>query len=308
MLAVFHIVDYYFYYKVLEKYALSLTDEQIKREIVIWYKKFTGKEMDIDNPQTYNEKIQWTKFYDATPLKARLADKVAVREYVKEKIGEDVLIPILGIWESFDEIEFDSLPEKFVLKANHGSGMVLVVKNKSQLDLKKVKKQLDQWMDTAFEYACGFEMQYHGIPRKIIAEKYMISENENDLPDYKFFCFQGRVFCSYTMLDYTIDHSKGRLGFFDRDYKLLPYYRKDFLPLTEQPAVPKNYSKMLEIAECLSDIEEISHMRVDLYNIDGEIYFGELTFTNGSGYQIYEPEKFDQILGEQWKLPSYQNS
>ena len=143
-------------------------------------------------------------------------------------------------------------------------------------------------------------MQYQNIDHKIIAEKYMIEDDMVDLPDYKFFCFDGVVYCSYTMIDYTHDHSNGKIGFFDRDYNLLPYYRKDYSPITKQMPKPENYEKMVEIAERLS--VGFAHVRVDLYDIKGKVYFGEMTFTNASGFTKYVPEEFDYILGRCWKM------
>lgn len=264
------------------------------------YKKRTGKKLNLENPVTFNEKIQWSKLYDVTPLKTQLADKYLVREWVKEKIGEEYLIPLLGVWDKFDDIDFDKLPDQFVLKANHGSGWNIIVTDKKQFNRVEAKKKFDRWLNTNFAYLT-LEMQYEDIKPKIIAEKYIVNEN-NDLPDYKFFCFDGKVFCLYTMINYTFDHSKGQLGFFDRDYKLMPYHRGEYAPIKEQLPKPKNFEKMVELAEILS--KGFKHVRVDFYNLNGKIFFGEMTFTTSGGFAVFVPEEFDLLLGKQWNLIS----
>ena len=264
------------------------------------YKKRTGKKLNLENPVTFNEKIQWSKLYDVTPLKTQLADKYLVREWVKEKIGEEYLIPLLGVWDKFDDIDFDKLPDQFVLKANHGSGWNIIVTDKKQFNRVEAKKKFDRWLNTNFAYLT-LEMQYEDIKPKIIAEKYIVNEN-NDLPDYKFFCFDGKVFCLYTRINYTFDHSKGQLGFFDRDYKLMPYHRGEYAPIKEQLPKPKNFEKMVELAEILS--KGFKHVRVDFYNLNGKIFFGEMTFTTASGFAVFVPEEFDLLLGKQWNLIS----
>ena len=262
------------------------------------YKMHTGKELNIHPPRTYNEKIQWMKIYDNDERKTLLSDKFAVRAWVEEKIGKEYLIPVLGHWESVEDIDFDSLPNQFVLKINNSSGENIIVTDKSKLNIKQTKRMLKRWMKLNFAYV-SFEMQYAKIKPVIVAEKYMITDGMDDLPDYKFFCFDGKIFCSYTMTGYVFDHTKGNLSFFDRDYKLLPYERMDHRKVDLQPPKPENYDKMVELAEILA--EGFSHVRVDFYNINGKIYFGEMTFSTSSGYTEYNPEEFDMILGEQWK-------
>lgn len=264
------------------------------------YKKIMGKKCNLKNPRTYTEKIQWSKINRNDPMISRLSDKVAVRSWVKEKIGAEYLIPIIGkAYSSACDIDYDSLPDSFVIKANHGSGLNIVVDDKKEISFDDIKDKANSWLNQNFAYN-SFEMQYKDIMPKIYIEKNLLENGEIDLPDYKFFCFNGKVFCSYTMTNYVHDHSKGKLGFFDRDYNLMPYYRTDYEPIRKQLNKPTNYEKMVEIAEKLS--EGFSHVRVDLYNIKGKIYFGEMTFSTSSGYCKFEPEEFDLILGEQWDL------
>lgn len=283
-----------------------IPETKYERAISEWYYDVTGKYIDIQNPKTFNELIQWSKIYDNTEEKSRLSDKYLVRKWVSEKIGKEYLIPLLGVWKDADDIDFAQLPKSFVLKCNHGSAYNIIVRNKEELDIEKTKKQLNEWLHEQYAFK-GFELHYTRIKPCVIAEKYMLEEGMDDLPDYKFFCFGGRVFCSYTMLSYVMSHSNGQLGFFDREYKLLPYHRKDFKPITEQLEKPKNYEKMVELAEVLS--AGFPHVRVDFYNIDGKIYFGEMTFTSANGRGFFEPEEFDYILGEQWLkyLPELKN-
>lgn len=274
-----------------------MPEEKWTDAIVDWYYEVTGRTIDIHNPKTYNQIVQWAKIYDNTEIKSRLADKYEVREWVAERIGEEHLIPLLGTWDKAEDIDFEQLPDSFVLKCNHGCAYNIIVKDKANLDKIKTIKQLNDWLHEDFAFK-GFELHYTRIKPCIIAEKYMLTDEMDDLPDYKFFCFGGKVFCSFTIDNIKERHSEGRLGIFDRDYNLMPYCRKDFKPITEQLEKPENYDKMIELAEILA--EGFSHVRVDFYNIEGKIYFGEMTFSTGNGRGFFEPEEFDYILGEQW--------
>lgn len=266
------------------------------------YYSCTGKKCNLRDPQTFTEKIQWAKLYRNNPILTDLSDKIIVRRWVKEKIGDEYLVPLVGgIYLNPTQIDFDELPNCFVIKTNHGSGTNIIVNDKNNIDVFEIREKLDKYLKTNFAYN-SLELQYKNIKPMIYIEQNLLEGEEKDLPDYKFFCFSGKVFCSYTMIDYVYDHSKGKLGFFDRDYKLMPYYRSDYAPIMEQIPKPKNYEKMVEIAEKLS--EGFSHVRVDLYNIDGKIFFGEMTFTTNSGYCKFVPEEFDTILGQQWNLSS----
>ena len=283
-------------------YDEILSPQYYERELKRWYKDRTGRELDLDNPQTYNEKIQWTKLYGVTPLMTKLADKYEVRKWVAEKIGEEYLVPLIGVWDDFNEIQIEKMPQAFVLKCNHGCEWNEIVTDKDKWNWRSAKRKFDYWMESNYAFWGGLQLQYKDIRPRIIAEKYLCCNGnvEADLPDYKFFCFDGKVFASYVMVDYQKDHSKGKMGFFDRDFKLLPFYRKDFGRIEEQPSKPNNYDKMVEIAEKLST--DLPHVRVDLYLVDEKIYFGEMTFTQGNGVGKFEPEEFDNILGKQWKL------
>lgn len=264
------------------------------------YWKKMGKKCNLLSPKTFTEKIQWAKLYRRNELLSTLSDKVQVRKWVANKIGDSYLVPRIGdIYYRADDIPFDQLPNEYVLKVNNGSGFNIIVDSNNQIDSDNVKKILNKWLTFDFFYS-SFEYQYKGIRSSVYIEEKIKGNSNGDLPDYKFFCFYGKVFCSYTRINTYEGHDKGKIGFFDRDYNLMPYYRADYEPIVEQLPKPRNYLQMVKIAEKLS--EGFSHVRVDLYNIDGKIYFGEMTFSTFSGYCRFVPEEFDRILGNQWDI------
>ena len=191
------------------------------------FEALMGTPLHLDAPQTFNEKLQWLKLYDRKPEYTRMVDKYRVREYITQKIGAEYLIPLLGVWDSPDEIDFAALPEQFVLKCNHNSGLgMCICKDKSTLDLRKVRRELRKGLRQDY-YLPGREWPYKDVPRKIIAEKYMIDNDVNELRDYKFFCFRGEVKCFKVDFDRFIDH---RANYFDPNgnpmpFKLLPKSR-----------------------------------------------------------------------------------
>ncbi len=272
----------------------GLPEEKYKEAICDWYYFQTGKRLNIDAPKTFNEKIQWLKLYDSTPLKTKLADKVAVREWVSRKIGRQYLIPCFGVWNSFEEIDFDLLPEQFVLKTNHGCGWNVIVKNRRDFDKEDAGKKFGEWMGTNYAWY-GLEPHYKNIPPKIYAEKYL--ENEGELYDYKFLCFHGKVQYVWVITDRD---TKMRLTIFDSEWN-----KQNFSagwPQSEAD-IPKPdfFNEMKLTAQKLS--EGFPFVRVDLYNVEGKIYFGEMTFTSGNGKYQFEPEEYDVILGEMIHLP-----
>lgn len=271
-----------------------------RQMIKFQYRIKTGNKLDLRNPKRYTEKLQWYKLNYHTELIRQCADKYTVREYVLQKGYGWILNPLYTVFESPDDINFDGLPDAFAIKCSVGSGLNYFVTDKSKENLEKIKSMARRWFkDDSYVY--GREWCYKDAKPRILIERLIPRNNHNDIPDYKFFCFGGRVFCLYTMIDYTDNHEKGKLGFFDRNFKQLPYFRQDFAPITEKIEPPASFNEMLHIAEVFA--RDFPHVRVDFYDVDGEILFGELTFYNASGYTKFIPDNFDYIMGEQFKLP-----
>ena len=271
-----------------DKYAELIENE---------YLKVLGHSLNWDNLQTYTEKMQWEKIYDKNPMKTVLADKYRVREWIENKIGNDYLIPLIGVWDSFDDIDFNSLPDQFVLKTNHGTGTNLIVKDKEKLNIKRTKRMFDDWMKIDYAFMNSLQLHYRKIPRKIIAEKYLETDL-GELQDYKFLCFDGKPYFCWVDLGRFSKHTR---TVFNMKWELQPWTQATYGIASHEIPKPKNFDKMVEIATILS--KGFSHVRVDLYNVDGKIYFGEMTFTNGSGLDPIVPEKYDKVLGDYWKLP-----
>lgn len=275
----------------------SLDDEIfLKRK----YKAYVGRELNLDNPQTFNEKLQWLKLYDRKPEYTMMVDKYAVRNYIADTIGEEYLIPLLGVWEDPDEIDFDKLPDKFVLKCNHNSGLgMYICKNKSEMNIKEVKNNLKRGLQQDY-YLSEREWPYKNVPRKIICEKYMQNNNDECLTDYKFFCFNGEP---RLVLICKGDASKGERtnDFYDINFKHLPVILT-YPNANEEFSKPNKFDEMLLIARKLSF--QIPHLRVDLYVINGKIYFGETTFFHDAGLCKFNPPEWDKYLGDMLDLPA----
>lgn len=279
----------------------KLSEKEIIEKDAEMYKQRIGHDLDWDNLNTYTEKMQWEKIYDKNPLKPLLADKYRVREWIKEKIGEEYLIPLLGAWNRFDEIDFDRLPKRFVMKTNHGTGTNYIVKDKSVLNRKMAKCMFDDWLATDYGFL-SFERHYSEICPKIIVEKYMETEY-GELQDYKFLCFDGKPYYCWVDMGRYSEHTR---NVYDLEWRLQPWKQERYGVYKNKIPKPKNFDKMIELAAILS--ERFSHVRVDLYNIDGKIYFGEMTFTNGSGFDRIIPEKYDRMLGDLWKIDTSNRS
>lgn len=262
------------------------------------FKAIMGYPLNLDNPQTFNEKLQWLKLYDRKPEYTMMVDKYKVRDYIAEQLGEEYLIPLIGVWDDPDKIDFDKLPDQFVLKCNHNSGLgMCICKDKSKLNIEHVKNELRKGLAQDY-YLTGREWPYKDVPRKIICEKYMVDHLQEGLNDYKFMCFAGKVMCSFVCTDRFNDDGL-KATFFDRDWHVLPFER--YYPKSQTPiSKPLNYDKMLAFSEKLS--KEIPFVRTDFYEIDQKLYFGELTFFPGSGFEEFTPESFDIELGNWIKL------
>lgn len=268
------------------------------RSFIKWeYFSGMGKFPNLKNPTTYNEKLQWLKLNDVHEEYSQLVDKYEAKKYVAEKIGEEYIIPTLGVYNNFDEIDFAQLPKQFVLKTTHDSGGVVVCPNKSRLDKKVTRKKLEKSLRNNYFYEHR-EYPYKNIKPRIIAEQYMVDESGTELKDYKFFCFDGKCKMLFIATDRSIGDVK--FDFFDTEFNHLPFVQGHPWA-TQEVRKPKGFEKMVELAEILG--KGYPHVRVDLYDINGRIYFGELTFFHFSGNVPFEPEIWDFKIGEWLKLP-----
>jgi hypothetical protein len=275
---------------------LDFLPDKFMIKLQYWIK--TGRKLNLNNPKRYNEKIQWYKLYYQDPLMTQCADKYAVRDYVTSKGLENILVPLYGAYDKVDQIDFDHLPDKFVLKTNNGSHTNILCDNKARLNIESTKNTLNAWLGERTTKA-GREWSYYNIKPKIICEKYLEADNPDGLVDYKFYCFDGQPYFVKVAIG-TNDESGPKNGIYNMNFEQTPYRRKEVERITSKIEKPKNFEVMCEIAAILS--KDFPHVRVDLYNIDGSIYFGELTFYDTSGYQIFEPDEFDYILGDLFKI------
>ena len=283
------------------KYDPNLSLEDKKYIIEHQFERAVGYKPNIDNPRSFNEKLQWLKLYNEDPLLTKCADKYLVRDYVKEKIGEEYLIPLLGVWDSPDDIDFDKLPNQFVLKVNWGWGQNIIVKDKSKLNIEEAKDKLKEWLrPESNHYYANFEWCYKNIQPKIIAEQF-IQQLNNDLYDYKFFCFNGK----FEVLEIISSRfTKQANNFFDKNLKRLDVYYGG-KGHSEIDIKRDNVTKMQILAEKLA--LPFYFARIDFYNIDDKIYLGEITFYSSSGMGKFEPVEYDYKLGEMLTLPTSQS-
>ena len=262
------------------------------------YRNRMKKPLNLENPRTYNEKLQWLKLYDRNPLYTMMVDKAAVKEYVAGRIGEEYIIPTLGVWESFDDIDFDALPDQFVLKCTHDSGGLVICDDKSKLDISKARDQINHALKRKY-FLNTREWPYKDVKPRIIAERYMVDESGYELKDYKFFVFDGVMQAMFIATDRAAK-TETCFDFFDRDFQHLPFTNGHPNAVREIPK-PENYEQMIEIAERLG--KGMPHARIDLYNINGKIYFGEITLFHWSGFKPFVPEEWDYTFGSWINLP-----
>lgn len=267
------------------------------------YRVRFNKKLNLKNPQTFNEKIQWLKLYDRNPLYTKLVDKYDVREYIADTIGEEYLIPLLGVWDKFDDIDFSKLPEQFVLKCTHDSKSVIICKDKSSFNIKDAKTKINDYLNKNF-YWLNREWQYKDVPPRIIAEKYMEDET-GELRDYKFFCFGGEV--KFIQVDFERFNNHKQI-LYTTDWNPMRAFTK-YLPSSEVIIKqPENLEKMLEIANKIS--KGIPFVRIDLYYCSPppEILFGEFTLHPGAGFKEFEPKEFEYEMGSWITLPKIKNT
>ena len=265
-----------------------------KTYIKLQYLNEMNRLPNLKNPKRFSEKMNWVKLYGRKKEYNMMVDKYEVRKYVAEKIGEEYLIPLLGVWDSWDEIDFDALPDEFVIKCTHDSGSVIVCKDKSTFDFEKAKEKINRKLNQSL-YDFAREWPYKDLKPRIIAEKFMKEADGSGLKDYKFFCFNGEP--TYLYISENLhDHAIATIDFYDIELNNTPFKRTDFKTSNKKIVPPPNYDKMVEFARIFS--KDIPHLRVDFYDINGEIYFGELTFFTSAGYLKLDPEEWDLKLGE----------
>ncbi len=262
------------------------------------FKAKVGYTLNLAFPKTFNEKLQWLKLHDRKPTYTTMVDKYAVKDYVASIIGEQYIIPTLGVWDNFDDIDFDALPNQFVLKCTHDSGGLVICKDKSKLDIKKAKKKINKSLHRNYYYMLR-EWPYKNVKPRIIAEKYMEDHSTSELRDYKFFCFGGIAKCYKVDFDRFISH---KANYFTPDGDLMKL-GEEICPPDFDKAIPapENLDRMKEFAEKLS--AEMPFLRADFYDVDGQVYFGELTFYPASGFGKFIYEGNDELLGSWIKLP-----
>ena len=289
--------DPYWFFGVILRHVFSRYIRNDKTFIKWEFFSMMHRFPNLENPTTYNEKLQWLKLNCQNPEYTKMVDKYEAKEYVRKILGDEYIIPILGVWNSFDEIDFDKLPEKFVLKCTHDSGGLVICKDKSKLDKNEARKKIEKSLKHNY-YLEHREYPYKNVKPRIIAEQFMVDESGTELKDYKFFCFNGVCKMLFVATDRPFDT---RFDFFDTDFNHLPF--KQGHPLaTKKIAKPKGFEEMKRIAEKLS--VNIPHVRVDLYDINGHIYFGELTFFHFSGNVPFEPSEWDDKIGNWLQLPT----
>ena len=277
------------------KYAMRIIPD--RAYIQMYYFAHFKKFCNLKNPKTYNEKLNWLKLHDKNPIYTRIVDKFEAKEYVKDIIGDQYIIPTLGVWDNFDDIDFDELPQQFVLKCTHDSEGLVIVKDKDKLDKEMAKNKIESALKQNFFYI-GREWPYKNVKPRIIAEKYMEDHIDGELRDYKFFCFDGEPKAMFVASDRASDNVK--FDYFDLNFNHLDIKQK--YPHAEQPLrKPVTFEKMIELSKVLS--KGFPHVRVDFYEVDGQLYFGELTFYHFSGFMPFEPNKWDKISGDWIKLP-----
>lgn len=262
------------------------------------YRGYIGKKLNLNNPITFNEKIQWLKLHDHNPQYTMMVDKIEVKKYVASIIGDEYIIPTLGVWNRFEDIDFEVLPKQFVLKCSHDSGGLVICRDKARFDWERAKKTINCSLNKNF-YWYGREWPYKNVRPRILAEKYMEDKATRELIDYKFFTFDGTARILFIATERAAN-TETKFDFYDLGFNHLPIingHPNAVIP----PKKPKNFEDMIKLSEKLS--KDISHLRVDFYEVDGRVYFGELTLSHWSGFTPFCPDSWDTKLGEWINLP-----
>lgn len=269
-----------------------------KTYLKLQYKYHLGKKLNLGNPETFNEKLQWLKLNDRKPEYTMYVDKYAVREHIKNSIGEEYLIPLIGVYDSVEDIDWDRLPNRFVLKCTHGSQCNIICSQKSTLDIEDSKRKLKNWMKKNW-YWYGREWPYKNVKPRIICEDYLVQDDGDELRDYRFFCFNGEP--KFIAVDFSITNKKKtRRNLYDLNWNRIDAeisYPKENNYIVEKP---QKLKKMVELSKKLAS--NLRHARIDFYYIEGKIFFGEITLYHQSGYGKIRPAEFDKKMGEWLKL------
>jgi hypothetical protein len=260
---------------------------------VAYFRKF-GRFPNLKNPQTFNEKLQWLKLYDRKPEYTTMVDKYEAKKYVASIIGEEYIIPTLGVWDKFEDIDFEELPNQFVLKCTHDSGGLVICRDKSKLDIEATRKKINGSLKHNY-YWGGREWPYKNVKPRIIAEQYMEDNQTHDLWDYKYFCFHGEPKMLYISKGLE-HHPTAQISFYDIQGNEMPFHRSDYAPFHEVP-MPNNYDEMAIIASRIANKISSPFARIDLYSICGKTYFSEITFTPCGGMIPFEPIEWDRSIG-----------
>ena len=264
----------------------------------VWYYKQTKRNLNLKKIQTYNDKLQWLKLYNSIPIKTRLADKYAVREWVKEKIGEEYLVALLGVYDKYDDIDFNVLPNQFVIKCNHGSGYNIIVRDKSKLNVKEVKYKLNRWMNENFAFKGGFELHYLPIKPKIIIEEFINPKESHH--EIQIWCFNQTI--KFVSVESIKDAEELVRGTFypngqPTEFEISPNHYKKLIHIGDK----RSFYKAIELAEKL--IIDVPYVRIDFIEWKGSVKFREMTFTSGSGLSQIKPSTYSQVLGNWIVLP-----
>lgn len=271
-----------------------------KPYLKILYWAFMKKRLNLSNPTTYNEKIQWLKLYDRNPEYTKLVDKYEVKQYVSSRIGAEYIIPTLGVWDKPEQINYDMLPERFVLKSTHDSGGIMIIDKREGIDQAKINTFFNKRLQQS-TYKKQREWPYKGVKPRIIAEQYMEDSATKELRDYKFFCFNSEVKAMFIATDRQSKDKPTAFDFYDKEFHWLDV-RHGHPNAEHKPAKPANYDLMIQLAQILS--KDLIHVRVDLYEINGKVYFGEMTFYHHGGIVPFDPEEWDVQFGRWLKLPN----
>ncbi len=280
----------------LYKFSRFYSDENFLRRL---YKLRMGKELNLENPQTFSEKLQWLKLYNRKPEYTQMVDKVGAKEYVANIIGEEYIIPTIGVWDRAEDIDWDSLPNQFVLKCTHDSGGIVICKDKATLDIQKATKKLKKSMQRDYFYD-NREWPYKNVKKRIIAEKFIEVQGHQDIPDYKFFCFNGEPMYCQVIRD---RNTKETIDFYDMEWNHMPFVGLNPIATNGETPVARPLCIEDMICICKKLSKNIPFSRIDLYVIDDKEYFGEITFFPASGIGWFRPEEWNYTFGSWIKLP-----